>query len=126
MSVHKVELWYVNFSDVDYRTRIGPWLLLRTETELRRIERWEHTEGRSPGSVPYGDVGTYLQLSARQRLQLIARGIGWPWNGYELMQMYQRGEYPPQRLTPLRRLKSSEESAGDSTPEAKGRWIECF
>ncbi|MDW5266928.1 MULTISPECIES: hypothetical protein [Acidobacteriaceae] len=30
---------------------------------------------------------------------LLKRGVGWPWNGYELIQMKRAGCYPPTRLT---------------------------
>jgi len=38
-------------------------------------------------------------LTHRQLAQLIERGKGWPWNGYELRAMKQADKYPPQRLS---------------------------
>jgi len=38
------------------------------------------------------------QLTDRQLAQLIERGEGWPWTGYELRKMKQAGKYPPRRL----------------------------
>jgi hypothetical protein len=39
-----------------------------------------------------------LWLTDKQLRSLIRRGIGWPWNGYELLQMKAAGKYPPKRL----------------------------
>jgi hypothetical protein len=43
--------------------------------------------------------GEGFKLTTKQRHQLRARGIGWPWNGYELRKMKEAGTYPPRPLT---------------------------
>jgi hypothetical protein len=47
----------------------------------------------------WGVGGEWLHLSSREGYQLIARGQGWPWTGYELRKMKEAGRYPPQPLT---------------------------
>jgi hypothetical protein len=39
-----------------------------------------------------------LFLSDKQLGELIERGKGWPWTGYELKQMKEAGRYPPKPL----------------------------
>ena len=36
-------------------------------------------------------------ITDRQLAQLVERGKGWPWNGYQLIQMKRAGSYPPSR-----------------------------
>jgi len=52
-------------------------------------------------------------LSDRKLAELIKRGEGWPWNGYELRQMKEAGKYPPKRLTlvNIRKSTTTERSA---------------
>jgi hypothetical protein len=46
----------------------------------------------------WGVSSAVLHLTDRQLAALIERGLGWPWNGYELRSMKEAGKYPPQRL----------------------------
>lgn len=46
----------------------------------------------------WGTSSVVWQLTDRQLAQLIERGKGWPWNGYELRKMKEAGKYPPKRL----------------------------
>jgi hypothetical protein len=47
----------------------------------------------------WGVSSAVLHLTDRQLAELIERGRGWPWNGYELGLIKKAGKYPPQRLT---------------------------
>jgi hypothetical protein len=48
----------------------------------------------------WGHAGIHILLSDQQLRTLAERARGWPWNGYELIQMRKAGKYPPQRLAP--------------------------
>lgn len=96
--------WSVHFIDADGKTRIGPWLLLSSAAGVDRILRWGHATGpeideHNASLRAWGCSSVTLNLTRMQRASLIARGRGWPWNGYELLQMKAAGRYPPERLT---------------------------
>jgi hypothetical protein len=96
--------WSVTFIDVDYKTRIGPWLLCDTHEEVLKILAWGHVTAEDLAKhhcniARWGVGGGNLHLSGRERHQLIARGHGCPWTGYDLRKMKEAGRYPPQRLT---------------------------
>ena len=96
--------WAVHFIDSDYRTRIGPWLLCDSHEDVLKILHWGHIAPEDLAEhyrniARWGVGGGWLHLSSRERHQLIARGHGWPWTGYELLKMKERGCCPPQRLT---------------------------
>jgi hypothetical protein len=100
--------WSVHFIAPDWRTRIGPWLLLLdNHDEVRAILQWgnvsadelaEHESSLRRWNV--SSVG--LDLTEMQIAALIERGRGWPWSGYELRLMKEAGRYPPARL-PVRK-----------------------
>lgn len=46
--------------------------------------------------------GTVVLLTEQQLRTLAERKRGWPWNGYELIQMKNAGKYPPARLLPAK------------------------
>ena len=97
--------WSVTFTDTDKR-RIGPWLLCNSQDEVVKILTWGNItapelDEHYRNIARWGVGGGTLHLTSRQRFQLIARGPGWPWNGYELRKMKIAGSYPPQPLTPL-------------------------
>jgi hypothetical protein len=96
--------WAVHFIDTDYRTRIGPWLLCDSAEKVMKILEWgqitpEDLAEHHRNIARWGVGGGTLHLSSRERHQLIVRGHGWPWTGYELRRMKDVGKYPPQRLT---------------------------
>lgn len=87
----------------DGQTRVGPWLLLDSHDEVRDILRWcnaTETElaEHETNIRRWGSSTVALWLTERQFAQLIDRGKGWPWNGYELRKMKMAGTYPPRRL----------------------------
>jgi hypothetical protein len=43
-------------------------------------------------------LSTAGKLREQQYVELVERGKGWPWNGYELRLRKKTGKYPPQRL----------------------------
>jgi hypothetical protein len=97
--------WSVTFSESADPTAKFPWLLCDSHDDVLKILQWGHTSGpdldeHHRNMKRWGVGGGRLQLSTIERLQLIARGRGWPWNGYELKRMKEAGMYPPQRLTP--------------------------
>ena len=47
----------------------------------------------------WGFNSAVVWLTDAKLAALIKRGEGWPWNGYELLQIKEAGKYPPQRLT---------------------------
>lgn len=55
---------------------------------------------KNAGYVAHSTDRTFeeVMLSDRQFAQLIKRGEGWLWNGYELRKMKEAGKYPPERL----------------------------
>jgi hypothetical protein len=96
--------WAVHFMDTDEKTRIGPWLLCENHAEVVKILRWGHMtddelDQHHINMRRWGVGGGKLHLSSRERHQLIDRGRGWTWTGYELLKMKKAGTYPPQRLT---------------------------
>jgi len=96
--------WAVHFIDTDGRTRIGPWLLCDAAEEVEKVLLWGHATLEDLAEhrrniTRWGVGGATLHLTSRERHQLIVRGQGWPWNGYELRKMKDAGRYPPQRLT---------------------------
>jgi hypothetical protein len=95
--------WSVNFIAADGKTRIGPWLLFDSHEEVRAMLRWgnitEEELGEHESSIRrWGVSSAVLHLTDRQLAELIERGRGWPWNGYELGLIKKAGKYPPQRL----------------------------
>lgn len=101
--------WSVHFIGPDGQTRIGPWLLHESHDEVRKLLKWGHVsaeemEEHESSIRRWGVSSVVWQLTDRQLAQLIERGQGWPWNGYELKKMKDAGKYPPKRLaiaTPL-------------------------
>lgn len=96
--------WSVTSFDVGTHAHIGPWLLCDSPEEVVKILTWGHISGLDLDEhyrniKRWGVGGGNLHLSSRERHQLVARGHGWPWNGYELRKMKEAGCYPPQRLT---------------------------
>lgn len=100
--------WSVHFIAPDGKTRIGPWLLHDTHDEVRAILHWGNI---TPDDLAehelsirrWGTSSVYLDLTDSQYAALIKRGLGWPWNGYQLRLMKRAGHYPPARLTGDRR-----------------------
>jgi hypothetical protein len=99
--------WAVHFIDTDYRTRIGPWLLCDSADEVVRVLEGaqmsaDQLAAHHRNVARWGVGGGTLHLSSRERDQLIARGQGWPWTGYELRKMKEAGRYPPNRRPMMR------------------------
>lgn len=95
--------WAVHFIAPDGRTRIGPWLLHDTSSEVDALLAWgtiapDELEEHALNIRRWGASSVVWQLTDRQLAQLIERGKGWPWNGYELRKMKEAGKYPPKRL----------------------------
>jgi len=98
--------WAVHFIAPNGRTRIGPWLLLDSETEVDEILRWgnpttEDLESYRESMRRWNVASVPLRLSDVALARLIERGRAWPWTGYELRRMKERGAYPPKRLEAL-------------------------
>jgi hypothetical protein len=92
--------WAVHFIGPDGRTRIGPWLLLENDAAVVKILRWcgasdEDVEDYHCDMHRWGHSSVDINLSDSKLAALVARGRGWPWNGYELLQMKEAGRYPP-------------------------------
>ena len=95
--------WAVHFIGPDNRTRIGPWLLLEGEQDVRTLLRWANAteadlEEFERDIRRWGVSTVAVHLTEAKLAALIARGRGWPWNGYELRLMKAAGRYPPARL----------------------------
>jgi hypothetical protein len=92
--------WSLHFIGPDGKTQVGPWLLLDSHDEVRAILRWGNISAeelaRHEDSIKkWGVSSSVLELTEKQLAALIERGRGWPWNGYELLQMKKAGKYPP-------------------------------
>jgi hypothetical protein len=96
--------WSVHFIGPDGQTRIGPWLLHDSQAEVMKILEWcgitpEELEDHHCAIRRWGSNSAVVWLTDVKLAALIKRGEGWPWNGYELIQMKKAGKYPPERLT---------------------------
>ena len=58
----------------------------------RDMEEYRHDLDRTGFST------VHLHLTKSERAGLIERGRGWPWNGYDLLQMRAAGKHPPKRM----------------------------
>ena len=92
----------MHFLEADCQTRVGPWILI-DEAMAREILSWGSTTQEAIAEFEenmgkYSFSSVWLELSDRQHAALVERGRGWPWNGYQLRKMKERGEYPPKRL----------------------------
>jgi hypothetical protein len=99
--------WSMHFIGPDNRTRFGPWLLLDTHEDARAILRWGNVSAEKLAEHEshiecWGTSSVALELTDRQLAQLVERGKGWPWSGYELLQMKKAGKYPPEQIRPER------------------------
>ncbi|MBB5060229.1 hypothetical protein HDF16_004965 [Granulicella aggregans] len=95
--------WAAHFIGPCGQVRIGPWLLHHSAEEVETLLAWgkvspEALEEHRTNIRRGGTSSVVWQLSNRQVAQLIERGEGWPWNGYELRKMKKAGDYPPRRL----------------------------
>ena len=94
--------WSVHFIGPDGQTRIGPWLLFDSHDEVRSLLRWGNPsdadmEEHESSIRRWGCSSVAWNIPDKQLAQLIERGKGWPWNGYQLIQMKRAGKYPPSR-----------------------------
>lgn len=95
--------WSVNFIGPDGQTRVGPWLLFDSHDEVKaKVLAWgnvtaEELKEHERSIAAWGVSTVHLNLTDHQFRALIRRGIEWPWNGYELIQMKRAGKYPPAR-----------------------------
>jgi hypothetical protein len=94
----------MTFHDLDTDSSIGPWLIFDNDDEILEVLKWGNISGpdldeHHRNMKRWGVGGGTLRLTAKQWNQLKERRVGWPWNGYELLQMKKSGKYPPQRLT---------------------------
>jgi hypothetical protein len=81
--------WSLHCIGPDGQTRVGPWLLLDSHDEVREILPWGSASeaelvDHESNIRRWGAYTVVLLLTDRQPKQLIERGKGWPWNGYEL------------------------------------------
>jgi hypothetical protein len=95
--------WSVHSIGPDGKTCIGPWLLHDSHDEGLAILRWceiseEELASHHSSIRRWGCSSAVVMLTDVKLAALIARGRGWPWNGYELGLMKQAGKYPPKRL----------------------------
>ena len=102
VSVLVVQEWSVTFVRTDTNIRIGPWLLFDTHDEVRTILAWgepssEEMEEHEDSIRRWSVSGVVWWLTEAKLAQLIERGRGWPWTGYELRKMKAAGKYPPTR-----------------------------
>jgi hypothetical protein len=103
--------WSIHFIGPDGRARIGPWLLMNSHDEVRAVLRWgdasaEEMMEHESSIRRWGVSSVALQLNDHKYAELVKRGNGWPWNGYELQLMKDAGKYPPPRRNSSKGLKS--------------------
>jgi len=93
--------WTVHFIGPDNQTRVGPWLLFESdEEEQEKVLQWAEVSAEELAEHDrninrWGCSTVALDFTQEKFRQLIERGVGWPWNGYELEQMRKAGKYPP-------------------------------
>jgi hypothetical protein len=73
---------------------------MNNHDEVRAVLRWgnvsaEELEEHESSIRRWGVSSVGLELTEKQIADLIERGRGWPWNGYELRLMKEAGKYPP-------------------------------
>jgi hypothetical protein len=91
--------WSVHFIGPE-QIRIGPWLLFDSHDEVRSLLRWGNPsdtdmEEHESGIRRWGCSSVAWNITNKQLAQLIERGKGWPWNGYQLVQMKRAGGEVP-------------------------------
>jgi hypothetical protein len=95
--------WCVHFVITLTQTPIGPWLLFDSGDEVKaKVFTWgdvttEQIEQYETDLRRWGLGSVHMHLSATQLHALAERKRGWPWNGYELIQLRNAGRYPPKR-----------------------------
>jgi hypothetical protein len=96
--------WCVHFVITLTQIPIGPWLLFNSSDEVKaKVFRWgdvssEQIEQYEIDLRRWGIGSVHMHLTDPQLHALAERKRGWPWNGYELIQMKKAGRYPPIRL----------------------------
>jgi hypothetical protein len=111
MTVHIASSeWCVHFVITITQIPIGPWLLFDSSDEIKaKVFTWGHVTAQQIEQYEIDlrrwGVGSVNVLLTDQQLRTLAeRKRGWPWNGYELIQMKNAGKYPPVRLLPAKKL----------------------
>jgi hypothetical protein len=98
--------WCVHFVVTSSQVPIGPRLLFESSEDIKtKVFHWgtvtdEEMKQYEIDLRRWGHAGVHMLLSDQQLRILAKRMRGWPWNGYELLQMKKVGKYPPQRLAP--------------------------
>jgi len=98
--------WCIHFVITLTQTPIGPWLLFDSSEDIKsKVFRWgsvaeEEIQQYEIDLRRWGNAGVHMLLNDQQLRVLAARARGWPWSGYELVQMRKAGKYPPPRLRP--------------------------
>ena len=87
--------WAVHFLETGCRTRVGPWLLLKThERVLAMLERVEVTpenmEAHHEHMRAWGVDSLHLHMTDQQYAELVAAGICDPRNVYDKRKAMER------------------------------------
>jgi hypothetical protein len=96
--------WCVHFVITATQNPIGPWLLFDSSDEIReKVFVWGNVSAAELQQYEidlrrWGMGTVHMELTDSQLAALAERERGWPWNGYELIQMRNAGKYPPKRL----------------------------
>jgi hypothetical protein len=96
--------WCVHFVITATQIPIGPWLLFESSDEIKaKVFTWGSVSDQEMQEYEnnlrrWSHGSAHMLLDDRQLRALAARARGWPWTGYELIQMRNAGKYPPQRL----------------------------
>lgn len=96
--------WCVHFIITATQIPIGPWLLFDSSDEIReKVFVWGNVSAAELQQYEmdlrrWGMGTVHMELTDSQLVALAERERGWPWNGYELIQMRNAGKYPPKRL----------------------------
>jgi hypothetical protein len=96
--------WCVHFVITITQIPIGPWLLFDSNDEIKaKVFTWgdvtaDQLQQYDTDLRRWGIGNVHMLLTDQQLHSLAERKRGWPWNGYELIQMRNAGQYPPKRL----------------------------
>jgi hypothetical protein len=96
--------WCVHFVITITQIPLEPWLLFGSSDEIKaKVFTWgdvsaEQIQQYETDLRRWGIGNVHMLLTDQQLHSLAERKRGWPWNGYELIQMRNAGQYPPKRL----------------------------
>jgi hypothetical protein len=88
----------------DEHTGLSLWLLFSSLAEVQAAVNWTGSTSAWPRNAEmlntFSHGSAQFEIATARYAALRKRTRGWPWTGYELMQIWSAGRYPPERLSP--------------------------